>query len=97
VNPEKTKYMLTARGQKAGQKNHIIKTANRSFEEVAEFKYLGTTLTHENCMHEELKSRLNSGNPCYHLAQSLSSLRLLFKDVKLVLSFLLIIHSELNI
>jgi hypothetical protein len=43
VNPEKTKYMLTSHNQKIGQK-HSIKTANRSFEDVAKFKYLGTTL-----------------------------------------------------
>jgi hypothetical protein len=34
VNPEKNKYMLTSRSQKMGQK-HSIKTANRSFEDVA--------------------------------------------------------------
>jgi hypothetical protein len=44
VNPEKTKYMLMSRSQKIGQK-HSIKIANRSFEDVAKFKYLGTTLT----------------------------------------------------
>jgi hypothetical protein len=43
VNSEKTKYMLMSR-KKAGQK-HGIKIANRSFERVAKFKYLGTTLT----------------------------------------------------
>jgi hypothetical protein len=38
---------------------------NRSFENVATFRYLETTLTDENCMHEGIKSRLNSGNACY--------------------------------
>jgi hypothetical protein len=47
--------------EKAGQKNGM-KIANRSFEGVSEFKYLGTTLTDQNCMQEKIKSRLNSGN-----------------------------------
>jgi hypothetical protein len=46
---------------------------------VAEFKYLGTTLTDENWMHEEIKSRLNLGNACYHSVQSLLSACLLSK------------------
>jgi hypothetical protein len=67
--------------KKAGQKNSI-KVANRSFEGVAKFKYLGTTLTDQNCIQEEIKSRLNSGNACYHSVQSLLSCRLLFRNVK---------------
>jgi hypothetical protein len=61
VNPEKTKYVLMARTQEIGQKQRI-KIANRSFEDVAKFNYLGKTLTDQNHMHEEIKSRLNSGN-----------------------------------
>ena len=44
-----------------------------------EFKYLGTTLTNQNSIPEEIKSRLRSGNACYH--SSLSS-RLLSKNLK---------------
>jgi hypothetical protein len=44
MNPEKNKYMLLSRCQKAGQRQSI-KIANRSFENVAKFKYLGKTLT----------------------------------------------------
>jgi hypothetical protein len=60
VNPEETKYMLMSRSQKVGQKCSI-KIANRSFQDVEKFRYLGTTLTDQNHMHEEIKSRLNSG------------------------------------
>jgi ribosomal protein S2 len=69
MNSEKTKSMLMSR-KKAGQK-HSIKIANRSVEGVAKFKYFGTTLTDQNCMQEEIKSRLNSGNAGYHSVQSL--------------------------
>jgi glycerol-3-phosphate O-acyltransferase len=81
VNTEKTKYILVSRCQKAGQRRSI-KIGNRSFESVATFKYLGTTLTDQNCIHEEIKSRLNSGNACYRSVQSLLSSHLLSRNVK---------------
>jgi hypothetical protein len=81
VNAEKTKYMLVSRCQKAGQRQSI-KLANVSFKDVAKFKYLGTTLTDQNCIQEEIKSRLNSGNACYHSVQSLLSSCLLSRIVK---------------
>jgi hypothetical protein len=70
-----------SRSQKIGQK-HSIKVANRSFEDVAKFKHLGTTLTGQNCMHEEIKSRISSGSACYRSVQSLLSSRLLSRNLK---------------
>jgi hypothetical protein len=81
VNPEKTQCKLMSRYQKVGQK-HSTKTANRSFQDMTKFKYLERTLTDQNYMHEEIKSRLNSGNACYHSVQSLLSSRLLSRNVK---------------
>jgi hypothetical protein len=81
VNPEKTKYILMSRSQKTGQK-HSKTIANRSFEDVAKFQYLETALTGQNCMQEEIKSRLNLGNACYHSVQSLLSSLLLSRKLK---------------
>jgi len=47
------------------------------------FKYLGTTLTNQKCIAEEIKSRLKSGNACYHSVQNHLSSRLLSKNLKI--------------
>jgi hypothetical protein len=63
-------------------KNPYIQTGNRSFENVSQFKYLGTTATNRNLIQEEIKRGLNSGDACYHSVQNLLSSRLLSKNVK---------------
>jgi hypothetical protein len=63
INAEKTKYMIMYRHPNSGQ-NQTIRTANESSEKVAKFKYLGTTLTNQNDIHNEIKSRLNLENAC---------------------------------
>jgi hypothetical protein len=76
INVEETRYMLLSREQNVGQ-NRDMKIANRSFENVSQFKYLGTTVTHQNLIQEKIKRRLNSGNACYHSVQNLLSSQLL--------------------
>jgi sorting nexin-29 len=82
VNTEKFKYMVLSSHQNSGQ-NHEIKVADRSFENVAQLKYLGTIVTKENLTQEEIKRSVNSGNACYHSVQNLSSSRLLSANVKI--------------
>jgi hypothetical protein len=50
---------------------------------VATFKYLETTLTNQNDIHDESNSRLNSGDACYHSVQNLLSSRLISKNLKI--------------
>jgi hypothetical protein len=76
INVEKTKYMLLSRRQNAGQ-NRDIEIANRLFENMSNFKYLGITVTNQNLIQEEIKRRLSSVNACYHSVQSHLSSRLL--------------------
>jgi hypothetical protein len=80
VNAGKTKYMLLSRHQNAGQ-NQDLKIDNRSFENVTQFKYLGTTIANQDLIQGGIKRRLNSGNACNHSVQKLLSSRLLFKNV----------------
>jgi hypothetical protein len=64
--------MLLSRQQNVGQ-DRDMKIANRSFENVSHFKYLGATVTNQNFIQDEIKRRLNSGNACYHSVQNLLS------------------------
>jgi hypothetical protein len=78
INAEKTKYMIISCHLNSGQ-NQNIRIANESFEKGTKFKYLGTTLTNQNDIRDEIKSRLNSGNACYYSGQHLFSSCLISK------------------
>jgi hypothetical protein len=64
INAEKKKYVIMSLHPNSGQ-NQNTRLANESFENVAEFKYLGTTPTNQNYIHDEINSRLISGNAKY--------------------------------
>jgi hypothetical protein len=74
--------MVMFRDQNAGR-SHSIEIDNSPFERVEEFKYLGTTVTNQSSIQEEGKSRLKSGNACYHSAKNLVYSILLIKNLKI--------------
>jgi hypothetical protein len=66
MNADKTKYTVMSHDQNA-VRSYNIKTDNSLLEKVEQFKYLGTTLTNQNSIQEEIKSRLKSENARCHL------------------------------
>jgi len=82
VNAEKTMYMGMSWYQNAGQ-IHSIKTDNKSFERVEQFRYLGAMLMNQNSIQEEIKSRLTPRNTCYHSVQNLLSSSFPSRNIKI--------------
>jgi len=60
-----------------------VRNDNSTFESVEDFKCLEKALTNQNSIPKEIKSRLRSGNACYHPVQNLLSSRLLSKNLKI--------------
>jgi hypothetical protein len=80
VNADKTKYMVMSRDQNTEQ-NHNIKTDNKSYERVEQFKFLRTALMNKNFMYEETKSILKSGKACSHSVQNRLYFSLVSKNI----------------
>jgi len=94
LNADITKCMVKSRDQNAGRIHSVI-FDNSTFEGVVEFKYLGTTLTNQNSIAEEIKSRWKSGNACYHSVHKHLSSRLISKNSKIKIYRTVILHVVL--
>jgi hypothetical protein len=82
INAEKTKCIIMSRHPNSGQ-NQNIRIANESFVNVAKFTCLGMTLTNQNGIYDEIKSRLNSRNACYYSVRNILSSCLTSKNLKI--------------
>jgi hypothetical protein len=82
---KKNTETLIDASKKAGLEINVVKTKYMLFE------YLGTTVTNQNLIQEEIKRRLNSGNGCYHSVQNLLSSRLLSKNVNIKMYMIIIL------
>ena len=77
VNTGKTKYMEIGRHRGMIANAHI-RIGSNSYEKVKTIKYLGSLLTNQNYIQEEIKCRLKAGNSCYYSVQEiLYSIRVL--------------------
>jgi hypothetical protein len=94
VNADKTKYMVMAGDQNAGR-SYSMTIDNSSIERMEDIKYLGTMLTNQNSIQEEIKRRLKLGNACYYSTQNLLSSRLLSKNVKIKIYRIIILPVDL--
>jgi hypothetical protein len=74
---------LSYRQQDGKGGSHDIKIDNSFVERLEEFRYLGTALTNQNSIQEEIRSRFKSRNVCNHSVQNLLSSSLLSKNLKI--------------
>jgi hypothetical protein len=65
--------------------NHYIKIDNKSFERVEQCEYLGAGLMYQNSIQDDTKSRLKSGNACYHSVQNFWSSSLKIKIYRTII------------
>ena len=54
--------------------NELIKIGGNFYEKLKTFKYLGSLLTNQNYIHEEIKCRIKVRNSCYYSVQTLGVL-----------------------
>jgi hypothetical protein len=77
------------------RRSQNIKSDNNSSDWVEQLKYLGTNLTNKNYIQEEIKSRLMTGNTCYHSLQNILSSSLLYKNKKIKVHRIIILPAVL--
>ena len=82
VNTGKIKYMKIVRHRGMIPNEHI-KIGSNSFAKLKTFKYLGSLLTNQNSILEEIKCKLNAGNSCYYSVQTLLFSQLFSKNLKI--------------
>ena len=74
-------YVVMSRDQNAGR-SHNKRIDNSSFERAEQFRYLGTAITDQNSIQEEIMSRLKSENAYCRPVENILSSRLLYKNIK---------------
>jgi len=79
VNQEKTKYLVVSREERALDDMLVD---GYVFQQVTDFKYIGTNINNRNNMHNEIKLRIASGNKGYYALAKLFKSKLLSRKSK---------------
>jgi hypothetical protein len=66
-----------------------VKIRNKLFENMLQFRCLGTTVTNQNLIQEKIKRRLNYGNSCCLSVQNLLSFHVLYKSITVIMPVVL--------
>lgn len=82
IHENKTKYMRVGRDRRQAQQATGLQAGGYIFEEVKNFKYLGTNLSSANDNHEEIKKPITSGNKCFYALRGLMGSNLLANKFK---------------
>ena len=60
--------------------NENIRIGSNSYEKVGTFKYLGSLVTNQSSIQDEIKCRIKAGNSCYYSVETLLSSQLHCKE-----------------
>jgi hypothetical protein len=77
------------------ERSHVLNIDSNSFGRLEDLKYLVTSVTDQNSIQEEIKSRLRSGNACYHSVLNRLSSSTLSKDINIKIYRLIILSVVL--
>ena len=82
INEKKTKYMIVTRNYNKWVNSNDIKIGEYKFERITNFKYLGSIVTENNKISQEIKERLKNGNRVFWALNQLMRSRHLSKTGK---------------
>jgi hypothetical protein len=71
--------MLLSSHHNADKKNDV-NVEKKLFENMSQFKHLGTTIADQNFIQKEIKRRVNFGIACHHSVQNILSSRLCYQE-----------------
>ena len=82
VNESKTEYLVMSRDRQAEDENPL-EVDGLHFRSVTEFRYLGSTVTHDNDTSYEINARIQGGNRCLYALGHLFRSKSLSRHAKL--------------